>query len=367
MPFRRATLAQGPEPVEGQNESGGALSVHSLPFQFLPLTHSPCHPLIPGASKFGVFNRGQAYYLAGMSLAFYEDRFARLSVGKKGSRERPHKPVMLLAVLDLFAQRTMRENRITYSPELLELFAQYFEAVRAEGDEARPIHPFFMLREDKFWHHHPRPGQEEALGGLQTAPGVKALLTMSDHVFLDDELFLLLHHRDNRAEVLVSRFFADWRTKVATIAEKEARIAAYQRKLDEGREMPESESVPEFVRETAFSRIVRRAYDYRCAACGLRVVMEEGQSIVEAARLIPYAVSRDDDPRNGIALCKNHYWAMERNLIAPGPDRLWHVLRSSEDRLQGQRELIPLDGQKLLLPRERRYHPKEEALAWRAR
>jgi len=305
-----------------------------------------------------------------MSLAFYEDRFARLSVGKKGSRERPHKPAMLLAVLDLFAQRTMRENRITYSPELLELFAQYIEAVRAEGDEARPIHPFFMLREDKFWHHHPRPGQEEALGGLQTAPGVKALLTMSDHVFLDDELFLLLHHRDNRAElreVLVSRFFADWRTKVATIAEKEARIAAYQRKLDEGREMPESESVPEFVRETAFSRIVRRAYDYRCAACGLRVVMEEGQSIVEAARLIPYAVSRDDDPRNGIALCKNHYWAMERNLIAPGPDRLWHVLRSSEDRLQGQRELIPLDGQKLLLPRERRYHPKEVALAWRAR
>jgi putative restriction endonuclease len=305
-----------------------------------------------------------------MSLAFYEDRFARLNVRGVGKRESPQKPAMLLAVLDLFAQRTMRENRITFSPELLELFAEYFEAVRGEGDRATPIHPFFYLREEKFWQHRARTGQEAALIALKGPPGVKGFLAIADYVFLDDELFLLLHHRDNRAalrEVLITRYFSAWRTKVAAIAEKESRIAAYQRWLDEGEGTGESPKVPEFVRETAFSRIVRRAYDYRCAACGLRVVLEGGLYIVDAAHLIPFAESHDDDPRNGIALCKNHYWAMEQNLIAPGTDRAWHVLKPLDDRLEGQRELIPLDGRTLLLPQERRYHPKEEGLRWRER
>jgi hypothetical protein len=100
---------------------------------------------------------------------------------------------------------------------------------------------------------------------------------------------------------------------------------------------------------------------------GRGVVLEGGLYIVDAAHLIPYAESQDDDPRNGIALCKNHYWAMEQNLIAPGTDRAWHVLKPLDDRLEGQRELIPLDGRTLLLPRERRYHPKEEGLRWRER
>lgn len=113
---------------------------------------------------------------------------------------------------------------------------------------------------------------------------------------------------------------------------------------------------------TAFSRVVRRAYDYRCAACGLRVVLEGGLYIVDAAHLIPFAETHDDDPRNGMALCKNHHWAMDRYLIAPGTDRVWHVTTSLDDRIEGQRDLIRLDGRSILLPHEPRYHPKDSAL-----
>src|ERR1700722_16064407 len=95
-----------------------------------------------------------------MPLAFYEDKFARLNVGRAENHEKPHNPVMLLALLDLFGQRTIRENCFTYSPDLLELFAAYFEAVREEGDRPTPIVPFFYLREDQFWHHHARAGHE---------------------------------------------------------------------------------------------------------------------------------------------------------------------------------------------------------------
>ena len=65
-----------------------------------------------------------------MSLATYADKFSQLNVGRIAGHERPHKPVMLLALLDLFEQRVIKENKITYSPELLELFGEYYDDPR---------------------------------------------------------------------------------------------------------------------------------------------------------------------------------------------------------------------------------------------
>jgi putative restriction endonuclease len=36
--------------------------------------------------------------------------------------------------------------------------------------------------------------------------------------------------------------------------------------------------------------------------------------------LHPFAEAGDDDPRNGIALTPDMHWAMDRHLIAPGPE-----------------------------------------------
>jgi putative restriction endonuclease len=303
-----------------------------------------------------------------MSLSTYADKFSRLNVGRVGDHERPHKPVMLLALLDLFEQGSIKENKITFLPEFLELFGEYFEAVRSGSDQPTPYNPYFYLRGDKFWHHHARPGQEAVLSALSGSPGIKALDAISDYVFLDDELFALLRDPASRAKlrsVLINRYFAGQRDKVLAVAARESEIASYQRQIDEGGRVAESAGVPEAVRDTAFSRVVRRAYDYRCAACGLRVVLEGGLYIVDAAHLIPFAETHDDDPRNGMALCKNHHWAMDRHLIAPGTDRVWHVTSSLDDRLEGQRDLILLEGRSILLPHEPRYHPKDAALRWR--
>jgi putative restriction endonuclease len=304
-----------------------------------------------------------------MPPATYADKFSRLNVGRVAEHERPHKPVMLFALLDLFEQGTIKENKITFSPELLELFREYFDAVRAKNDQPTPINPFFYLRGDGFWHHHPRPGQEAVLRALSAPPGMKAFKAISDYVFLDDELFALLRDPVARSQLrsaLINRYFADQRAKIAALAERESEIAKYQRRLDEGGRVAETD-VPEAVRDTAFSRVVRRAYDYRCAACGLRVVLESGLYIVDAAHLIPFADSHDDDPRNGIALCKNHHWAMDRNLIGPGRDRRWHIASCLDDRLEGQRDLIDLNGRSILLPHDSRYYPKDDALLWRER
>ena len=61
----------------------------------------------------------------------------------------------------------------------------------------------------------------------------------------------------------------------------------------------------------AFRRIVSENYDYRCAASGWRIILPEGRVMVEAAHLIPFAETRDDDPRNGIALAPTFHWALD--------------------------------------------------------
>jgi putative restriction endonuclease len=76
-----------------------------------------------------------------------------------------------------------------------------------------------------------------------------------------------------------------------------------------------------------------------------------------------------DHPTNGIALSKNHHWAFDRHLIAPrftDTGLAWTVSPLLDDRIEGHRELLDLEGRSVLLPKERKFHPAPEAVAWRA-
>jgi len=130
----------------------------------------------------------------------------------------------------------------------------------------------------------------------------------------------------------------------------------------------ESEGVSENVRSAAFARTVRQAYDYRCAACGIRFLYDD-VTVIDAAHLVPFRETHDDSPQNGIALCKNHHWLMDCLLIAPGPGGRrdyarprWHVRSGLDDRIEGQRELLALRDRQVILPSDARLCPKPESL-----
>ena len=95
--------------------------------------------------------------------------------------------------------------------------------------------------------------------------------------------------------------------------------------------------------------------------------------LIEAAHLIPSAVSRNDHPSNGIALCRNHHWAMDRHLIAPCPSDkhaagIWRVSPTLDSRISDLRELVGFDGEKVIPPEKEApcYYPSTAALQWRA-
>ena len=108
-------------------------------------------------------------------------------------------------------------------------------------------------------------------------------------------------------------------------------------------------------------------HDCQCAACGLRIRLPriDDLTFVDAAHLIPFSESRNDHPTNGLALCKNHHWAMDRFLIAPDPDGAWKVSPILEERRSdGEKSLISLQGKRVLLPSESAFAPAREGLRW---
>lgn len=129
-----------------------------------------------------------------------------------------------------------------------------------------------------------------------------------------------------------------------------------------------AEDPPEFGRSNAFRRTILEIYDHQCAACGLRIRLPSGNdvSFIDAAHLIPFAESCNDHPTNGLALCKNHHWTMDRDIIAPGPDLRWHTSALIDPRRSnGEKELSELAGKSVLLPKDPAFHPNEAGLKWR--
>lgn len=304
-----------------------------------------------------------------MSIDRYMQLIANLRIGRTGGHERPHKPALLLAILSLADAGRLRVNHISYDPELFGLFRRYFDVVRSDLDQANMVDPFWRLRSDGLLLHRAKPGMEAAVAAQSNTPAVGQIRELTEGSSLPDDLFEMLQDasvRDQLREAIVSRYFASKRAQLSMLVQQEKRIGEYEKRLEDadGQPLP-AEELP--VREQAFRRLVLRAYDYRCAACGLRVVLND-IILVEAAHLVPWSLSQDDDPRNGMALCKNHHWAMDQFLIAPAPqpDRIWKVSSVLDDRIEGQRDLLDLRGRTILLPRESRFQPRDEALEWRA-
>src|SRR6266487_3630926 len=167
--------------------------------------------------------------------------------------------------------------------------------------------------------------------------------------------------RHQLREALIARYFPEEREKLAA-------LAATSRCADKAEEL--REELPPG-RDGAFRRTILEVYDYRCAACGVRVLLDQTVSLVEAAHLIPFNISRNDKPTNGMALCPNHHWAMDRHLIAPVPDStklagIWRVNQERlDDRIEGQRDLVAIAGKSVIPPGEEKFYPALESLRWR--
>src|SRR6187399_3246214 len=88
------------------------------------------------------------------------ERLYNLRRDKRGSHERPHKPVLLLSIIDLLDRGIISSNEVPLSDDLIISFKRHFEVVRESDDKPTIENPFYFLSGDKFWHVKPRSGNE---------------------------------------------------------------------------------------------------------------------------------------------------------------------------------------------------------------
>jgi putative restriction endonuclease len=296
-----------------------------------------------------------------MNLDTAIERLYSLNVGitplEEGApHEKPHKPLLLLAAFDLIDSGLATPERIPWCQELRDRFTSRFLLVKKHNDQNNPDLPFRYLAGDGFWQTVEADGISPVRREIRVADIGQVFAR-----FTDDFQYLVAipEIRMKMREALISRFFPHHAATLLGVAPNPV-ITIPADKV--------AEDAPEYGRSPAFRRKILEIYDHQCAACGLRIKLPAAQDIsfIDAAHLIPFSESRNDHPTNGLALCKNHHWAMDRNLIAPCPDHHWHVAKILDPRRSnGEKELIELAGKSLLLPKDPAFHPDEGGLKWR--
>lgn len=298
------------------------------------------------------------------------ERLYDLHVGVVGTpegrrHERPHKPVLLLAALDLIADGQATPDGIPWSNALRQRFAEYFAIVKTQDDRNTPENPFRRLQTDTIWKAvETIDGQvttlnREPLVGECDTGKVRASLSGGF-----ERVVLTPSGRTKLRNALVERFFPWARVQVERLFRD---VVLPERVAEPTAEEADDHPLPAG-RSQGFRRKVLEIYDFQCAACGLRINIPEvlDGTFIDAAHLIPFSASRNDHPTNGLALCKNHHWAMDRYLIAPSAEGVWQVSpRLIPHRSAGEKELAQLGGQKLLPPMETAFKPSRDALDWR--
>ncbi|WP_117592349.1 HNH endonuclease [Haloprofundus halophilus] len=108
-------------------------------------------------------------------------------------------------------------------------------------------------------------------------------------------------------------------------------------------------------RSAAFRSGIKELYEYKCAVCGANRMTPSGRPEVEAAHIYPRSENGQDDFRNGLSLCKLHHWAFDNGWLGLRDDLT--LLVKHRPQVAGFAEFSSLEGTKLILPPDERYHP----------
>ena len=297
----------------------------------------------------------------------------------------PHKPFLLLIIVEMLDCGELSENHIHF--EVIEKKKPFFAALievfnSLNGTNSQPnIHqPFFHLKTNGFWRLDPRELQSRP---ARDTPGPAQLRNMRAVAKVDEDLFLLLAIPDYRAilrQTLIRSYFSEMRDAIErVIAEYRgigcehiaADIEVYRQQLIQETQHPflmqrdvTSVQTETPVRRAGFRQAVMQIYDYTCAVCALNIRASSGESVTDAAHIIPFSVSYNDDIRNGMSLCKLHHWAFDAGLISVSETYQVVVSPAMTEHGPTTSMLARLRDKQIWLPSGCEYRPAPEALAW---
>lgn len=306
-------------------------------------------------------------------------RNLRRAPGKAGSGTyAPHKPVLLLAVIEACEAGDFSDNKILLTDQLVIIFKEIWKQL-VDDPQFVPnmAMPFFHLKSSGFWTLVIKPGMEESYGEMANSPTLSWLDRHIAFVALPEDLAVLLTSPESRAILrrdLLEAYFPQTRKnyRLAPALTKEETLELIEREIldlsaqDYVRRMriyqQEKQEIQIFLRSRAFQRLIPQTYSQRCAISGWRV-HNARHAMIDACHIIPFAHSQNDHISNGISLSPSLHRAFDRGLIAIDDAyrvRIRPDLQESGDAFS----LNTFAGHKLHLPEEVRHHPDPENFKW---
>lgn len=282
-------------------------------------------------------------------------RLSKLKVDRARGDPAPHKPLLLLAVLDLLDAGRLTLPTIPLSAELTYQFLTYWRIVAHRRKAAPDIRmPFHHLAGDGLWEPldiHLQPSPDRRLTRF-------ARLTDMTAALFGDRWF-----RDQARRVLVASYFlpSEQVALAATLGIPEAEVGAAAASIA----VTEREVAVQRGRDVRFRLVVVAAYRYTCALSRHRLTTITRGSMVDAAHIHQFADSRNNDPRNGLALSKNAHWMFDQGLWSIADDLTVLVAASHfTEENPGGTMLTNYASQRVMLPDEERLWPDPGYLAW---
>jgi putative restriction endonuclease len=305
----------------------------------------------------------------------YLQRFANLRTDKNRNRypaftfhRAPHKPFLLLSVMDLISSGLIAENFVEPSFELVDTFNLYWSRIMPAGSKTSMAYPYFFMKSEGFWHLAAK--HEMKIDRNFRTPSMPWLRENFRGARLDDALFQVMCDSESREllrAVLINTYFADefhpvlYEQGVVNYKANEyskilTRIS--EKILPFGKD-PDKEQK---IRDQGFRRAIINLYNHRCALCGIRMLTPEGHTVVEAAHVVPWSESRDDSPTNGMALCRLCHWSFDEGLMSVG--QRYEVLVSQRVRLDQNMpgHILTLTDRTIFRPDQESFWPSQDNL-----
>lgn len=280
----------------------------------------------------------------------------------------PHKPFLLLAVMDHIAQGLVINNFIEPNLDLVDTFNLYWSDVMpAELRNGSMAYPFSRLSNDGMWELLPKDGKTiniDSITSMKKLNEVCLGAKFNEAVF---KAVMIEESREYLRTLLINTFFApDIRPLLSDRGNINRQAYDYSQKLllVEERSTDYGKSVNKKVRDQGFRKTIVKIYNHRCAICGVRILTTEGHTVVEAAHIKSWSVSQNDHPTNGLALCKLCHWSFDKGLLTINQHYNIQVSKrvNTSDNLPGH--LSTFSNRGMFMPTDQSFKPEPDNLSW---
>jgi putative restriction endonuclease len=274
------------------------------------------------------------------------------AAGEGAARYAPHKPLLLLALLDSAEAGEIIEPRLTLSAGLRLRFNALWQIVFGRWTtKPNPTLPFHHLSTQGFWRALREDGTQSkdprSTRLIELDPGFFALIQSPDFRRLARVLLVTTWFPPAEQLGLATTLGIDLVDTAATSVVAEAR-AVYRA----------------VGRDARFRIQVVVQYHYTCALTGYTLTTDTGTTMVEAAHIAAFARTRNNDPQNGLALTPDAHWSFDEGLWTVDDQYRVIVLRDRFTESSPAGALLARrHGQPLFFHSQSRLRPSRDQLA----